>query len=64
MTTRIRRGRRHIRCTVCGKDTSTRHSTTTLCAECRAQSRPHTPINIGSMPKAEIDAWIASGGAA
>lgn len=64
MTTRIRRGRRHIRCTTCGKDTSTRHPDTTLCAACRDHGRPHTPINIGSMPKAEIDALIASGGAA
>lgn len=61
MTARIRRGRRHIHCTVCGKDTSTRCLTTTLCAACRRQARPRTPINIGAMPKSELDAWIAGG---
>lgn len=63
MTTRIRRGRRNITCTKCGKDTSTRHPDTTLCAECRAHARPHTPVNIGAMPKSAMDDWLAAGGA-
>lgn len=59
MTIRIRRGRRHIYCTTCGKDTSTRHPDTTLCAECRRHwNHSPRPINVGAMPKSHLDAWL------
>lgn len=35
MTARIRRGRRRVTCTHCGRTTITRHPTTSLCARCR-----------------------------
>lgn len=56
-----------LRCASCQRPVPVRDPRSAECPKCRAareEGRPHTPINIGAMPKSALDDWLKGGGAA